>query len=394
MAIPRADSYSAASGATVYGGRFILPAWIPALNTIASAPEVNSFASIDPGDSPPNGWSYNVGGTLLSNHWNTVIDDFSGGVYNPYLGLKGSMIYNGGGHSATNWGGIVRFDIATLTYSIVVGGTLNAYPIDETNQEYADGNPASAHTYDVLAIVGPEAGYSQGALVTPFLAAATIEGNSSNSVHLFDFAHPELGWVRKASHAAGYSLYVTVVSAYDADLGRIWWMGSANEVGYQPYFDIATNTQNKVYLSGALSPPYFAPDAACMRYDSARKILILVYVASGVRHIAYFNTQSPASGWTIATLSTPFPTPTNIGFAFDKVPDGNYLCYNAQTPGVLNRITVPSVLTDAWQIGTLSYSGTALDAGYVLGKRWSYVPSLLSFICKISASSAHKVIRI
>ena len=135
-----------------------------------------------------------------------------------------------------------------------------------------------------------------------------------------------------------------------------------------------------------------------MRYDSVRKLLILVDVPSGgstTRRVQYFDTTNPTAGWAIATLSTPFPdTSTGQGFAFDRIPDGTYLCnVNADTSKIY-RLAVPATLTDAWTVSQVTYTGSTLISAYVLGKRWSYIPPLQSIVCKPTAASPHQIYRV
>jgi len=380
-----------------------LPYWVPAANTVATIPEANTFASINPGESAANGWSYNISGVSNGSiGFAKIINDFSGGVYNPYLGAKGSIIYHGGGHAATNWNGIVAFDLDTLLYSIWMGGTTNAYTADTVNCEYADGQPMSPHSYDTLAIIGPEAGYSKGALITPIRVAAAFESYNSTAVHLFDFNNPGIKWTRLAADNAAFPKIAGAAAAYDPDLGRVWWVCNTHQSGYQQYFDLADNTQKKVTLTFALSLQEPSADSLTLRYDSARHILVLIYVRSSapsVRRVYYLDTTNPTTGWVAATLSgATLPAPTaGLAFAFDREPSGTYICYSKGDPTKLHRLALPAVLTDPWVVTEITPAGAAfatLSTGTLLGKRWSYVPALESIVCKFTATAAHQIYKV
>jgi hypothetical protein len=405
MASPVARAYTAASGASIYGGRFGLPAWVPAANTLASIPEANTFASINPGNSPANGYSYNYLGQLLGDMslgWAKVINDYSGGVYNPYFspsgGGLGCLVFHGGGHSATNWNGIAVFDLNTQLYSIVLGGSLNIAPFDSVNAEYADGSPASPHSYDCLELLGPEAGYAKGALISVIRMAAEMSASvNSTAIHLYDFNAPGLGWVRKVAHTAmPANTSAGGAAAYDRDLNRVWWVSNGNQLGYQPYYDIALNQQKYVTTSYAASPPDSSPDSRVMRYASARKLLLLTSVnaAGTVQRLHYLDTTNPTSGWTIATLSTPLPTVTALGSGMDMAGDGSYYLYQRSDLSNLYRFVIPAVLTDPWAVSQIAFVGSALPAIRVLGKRFSYISALQSFVAKVTAATAPIIYRV
>lgn len=373
-----------------------LPAWVPAPNTVGVIPEANSFASIDPGSSGPNGWSYNQAGVFFPKIWNKIIDDYSGGVYNPHLGIKGSMIYHGGGHAASNWNGIVAFDLDTLLYSIWMGGCTNCYPL-QANGEYADFQPASPHSYDVLQIVGPEAGYPKGALITAVTLAAAFESTGTNAVHIFDFAHPELKWVRLSDENPAFARVPGGTAAYDPYLNRVWWVVNSHQLGYQQYFDLSLKKHVKVVLGYTNSVQGGEAGSHQMRYHAGRKLLVRTDFPSNfsVRRVWYFDTMNPSLGWAQATLGgTPFPVPAGEAFALSEAPDGSYICYSRLTRSTLYRLSIPTTLTDPWPVTSITPAGALLDTAAVIGGRWSYVPALQSIVCKFAGASVHQIYRL
>ena len=59
----------------------------------------------------------------------------------------------------------------------------------------------------------------------------------------------------------------------------------------------------------------------------------------------------------------------------------------------LYRLTIPATLTDPWTVTAITPAGVTLGTAYVLGKRWSYIPALQSFVCKFTGATAHQIYR-
>ena len=387
------------------------PAWLPAGNTVATVPEANTFASINPGESPLGGYTYSGGGTAFPlgtpaapQGWYRIINDYSGGTFNPHYqhtpGVYGCMVFHGGGHSATNWNGIAIFNFNDLKYYIVCPGSLSCYPGNPQTCEYADGQPASPHSYDVMDVLGPEAGYPKGAVITVHRGGAFVENQfPTASVHLFDFNNQSLKWQRLYnSGAAGWADAFDIghSSAYDYDLRRIWWCGQGNQVSYMPYFDLADNAQKKATItSTANSSPNSNPDSKTMRYFGQRQLLIMsdtVSYGNTTRRIFYFNTMNPSAGWTQATLSTPFPA--DWGFGFDYVPSiGKFVCFLSQDPAAMYTLEVPAVLTNPWTVTRILVASGAFNAAYVIGKRFAYSPVIGGIVYKAAGATTMKVYR-
>lgn len=376
-----------------------LPSWVPTTsNTLANVPELNTYMSLAPTvDSPPGGWSYNYLGNLASEsrtlQFGKVIDDFSGGVYNPYLGALGSFIFHGGGHAATRWNGVVVYDVATQLYSVWMAASDVCDPLDHANTEYADGQPMSAHTYDSCVIIGPEAGYPKGALLTPIrMAAEPFYSDSSTAAHLFDFNNPGAKFVRLAA-SNGWGISPGGAAAYDPDLGRVWWVMNQNKNGYQEYFDLSDHTQKRYMFGGyppSLGPP--EPNTQHMRYDKARKLLICTYTLSGTstRNVSYLETTNLAAGWKEATLSTAIPAGNG---SFDKAGNGWYYMITTGDAGRLWRFQVPATLSDTWTAEPITPAGAAINSNNIMGKRFSYVPALDAIMFKAKSGVSHQIYR-
>lgn len=384
-------------GEVIAAGRFRLPSWVPAKNTISTLIEANTFRSVNPGAAPGlNGWDRNASGVLIggmSYIFDGTIDAFSGGVFNPWLGSKGSIHYCGGGHSVSNGCWIITYDIADKTYTLTIGGSTNCYPVSVVNGEYADGSPVSIHSYDLLSVIGPESGYPLGALVIPFANGGTVEANVTCSAsHLFDFANQGDGWIRFAENNTGILATDASCSAYDPDLNRVWWLRAGNNLPTTSFLDITAKAQAAIGITNKI--PSSDTNSLSLRYDRERKLLIHTNSPTdrSVRRVYYMDTTSAGTGFRQATLSAALPTPSaGLGFSFDRIPDGSYLC-NAQ--GRIFRLVVPASLTNMWEVTEITYSGDELNQTYMHGKRWSYADSVECFMWKAESGDAHQAYRV
>jgi hypothetical protein len=137
MAAPRADSYTAASGATVGGGRFVQPTWL------AGKP-LNEWFEI-PGST--------IAGTVTASGVLTaaIFHDYSGIV--PFSGTK--LMAFGGGHGGQSDNTVASFDLMTGTAWTVArqptpaGQRVLASNGDTTLDKFwwADGAPNPPHAY-------------------------------------------------------------------------------------------------------------------------------------------------------------------------------------------------------------------------------------------------------
>lgn len=101
----------------------------------------NTFNDIDPG----------LGGSWGNPGWEGLLISWNGGVFNPWLGSKGSMCFYGGGHGDWHGPQMVRFDIATRTWSI----HNTVYPTGTYSEPasgfFSDDSPSPAHNYNQYA---------------------------------------------------------------------------------------------------------------------------------------------------------------------------------------------------------------------------------------------------
>jgi hypothetical protein len=209
MASPVADSYSAASGATIYGGRSGgLPAWVPAAGVRANA-SLNQISDVYPAIELR-------GGT----HYSGILNAWCSTVYAKDLGQYGSILVSGGGHQDYLYNEVYRYDIAsrqwarfadpipfTIPVSVTYGtqGTsqadgdhagngvsdlvYNEYWTDDTKSAVLTGRWCPTHTYgQILHVPGSAVGNTNGWLVTL--------GNFGMQCHKVDLDSPTAGWSR------------------------------------------------------------------------------------------------------------------------------------------------------------------------------------------------------
>jgi hypothetical protein len=149
-----------------------LATWIPAPGEVRTLQTSNTFLSLR-GNFLPK-WDYAFG---------KIIDDFSGGVYNPYWGRLGAMVFHGGGHSSTYDNSVLILDYNDLAFKRLSQSSPESSFTHMGNDplfnrvacEYADGQPGAGHTYDTLAILPPEHGGS---------VAGSLIRVSSHAVHV------------------------------------------------------------------------------------------------------------------------------------------------------------------------------------------------------------------
>lgn len=178
MATAVADTYSAASGATLYGGRTSgVPAWLEALAPRQWAKLGNGLAAIDPRwDSAVNPL-YIADGSVRPpwgmSDWNiSGIFAYSGGCMDP----DGTTFYQwGGGHGDSGNNGVYALDLhlSTPTWraerhpagSIGNWDGVNALGFDGLDSSvdvYYNGEPRSAHTYNGPIVAEGKMWSSQG----------------------------------------------------------------------------------------------------------------------------------------------------------------------------------------------------------------------------------------
>lgn len=392
----------------IVGGRLLVPAWVPARGVMADVPEVNSFLSAKPV------WTQQLSSAgspvqISDFYWNTIINDFSGGAFNPYWspsgGDAGCMLFYGGGHSATNFNGIVAFDFSTLQYSVVYLGTSgeNMYPVNTTTAQYADGQPGASHTYDIPVVIGPSAGYPLGALIiVAQMAAFSAESANSNSVFLFDFNNQAAGWQAKFVPATDVSWGAGGAAAWDSTNNRVYWIINGNQGWQHFHFNLETNTQVVQSLAEGYRRLQAIDDHQILGFDAERGVIIAADVSTDrlSRRLYWMdvNDASTEKRWNAVTLSADFGDGLFGGLLMAKDTHlGVWCCISSTQQGFVHYMRPPTNLSDPWVFTKrpVSFSdGYNPDLSFgVTGKRWSYAPKLRSFVLKSLAAQPIRVYR-
>lgn len=377
-----------------------MPDWVPTHGSeIGTINTANSFLSQN---ANLDSWGY---------AFRKIVDDYSGGVFNPYWGQLGAMVLHGGGHSATFDNSVVILDLNDQTFKRLSDPTpsnngtnwistsglqQNVDPAFNTTYcEYGDGQPGSAHTYDTLAILPPEdGGAACGSLIR--VASFAVHVNMSRNTgwsHRFDFSSTGMRggkWNRVSVNGVLGNLYAGACSAYDSRRKRFWWTcGLSSNPSVIRYLDAVTGEQRAIqYARGARLAPPASPDSPTMRYESIRDILVLTCTVGNQFVMAFLRCASPELGWVVPSLSGGIPAQSGASHPFDIVADlDKFVLLSAADSSAVYDIVPPSDPVQPWFVTRRPVGGTQISTAHVAGKRWSYVPSVKSFVWMARSSS-------
>jgi hypothetical protein len=320
-----------------------------------------------------------------------IIDDYSGGVFNPYWGAKGCMVFHGGGHAATDDNSVVILDLNDLTFKRLSTPTMDAAaweksPLLEPYGEYADGQPGACHSYDNLGILPPDAGGAANGSLIRVQSQAVEYHRSVNTdwSHRFDMV---IGQERQ--HSGRWTRWVGSTmkpfnpggcSAYDSKRKRFWYLGG---LGYsQPttvrYLDVSTATKSEAPV--ATPAPSSGADAPIMRYDVERDVLLLSVARNDGRAGVWWARPWNHEGWVDSRLELPKQTNAST-VPFDLVTDtGRYAFLTRADAGAVFEVDIPRDVREQWSITRRPVAGGAIAQAWVVGKRWSYAPALKAFV--------------
>jgi hypothetical protein len=338
-------------------------------------------------------------GTALpgwDSRFGTIIDDFSGGVYNPHWGPLGAMVFHGGGHASTYDNSVVILDYNDLTFKRLSQASpatsfnhMHGDPLfNRTTCEYADGQPGAGHTYDTLAILPPEdGGAAAGSLVRVSSHAVHVAISCDTGwAHRFDMQPGMTSgtWSRWSNNAPTRYLAPGACSAYDAGRKRFWWI--ANLSSLPPlirYLDVASREQREVAFSAGAQPaPAAQPDSMTLRYDPLRDLLVLSATVGDQLALAYLRCAAPESGWLAVKLSAPIPSRGGWSHPFDYVPASDrYVMLAPADVRSVYELKIPSAPAETWTVTRRAFGGDqTIPVAYVAGKRWSYAPAAGAFL--------------
>jgi len=398
LALPWVDVACAAQSSP--SAESVVPNWVPVRGgDTKSVATTNSFQSQN---GKLAGWEYAFG---------KIIDDYSGGVYNPYWGPFGAMVFHGGGHSATFDNSVVILDLNDRTFKRLsnptpggnganwIATTGNRHQADPafnlTYCEYGDGQPGAAHTYDTLAILPPaDGGAPFGSLIRVSSYAVHVNmSRNTGFAHRFDFhstAMRDGKWHRWSVNGPTSGVMPGACSAYDPLRKRFWWIsGLSSAPPMVRYLEVSTQKQQEIrFTGGARVAPAANPDSATMRYDPVRDTLVLTCTVDAKLVLAFLRCESPERGWVVARLSAGIPAVPGASHPFDFVAETDkfVLLSGADTSAVYD--IVPSQeLTYPWRVTRRPVVGVSIPRAYVAGKRWSYSAAVKSFVWMARSSS-------
>jgi hypothetical protein len=357
-----------------------LPLWVPRPGELKVIPTKNTFESQNP--HIPE----------FASEFHRIVDDFSGGVYNPYWGTLGCMVFHGGGHAATNDNSVVILDYDDLTFKRLSKPSLKAGDVDNVSGEYSDGQPGAAHTYDALAIAPPSDDAPAGTLVTPMRMAIGYHASVDS-----DFAHHmTLARGQERAHSARWRrlaksdlapLTPGGCCAYDTKRRRIWYTNAASQ-SHIRVIDLAKSAHQQIGIGKPTGET--GPDAMTMRYDAQHDVLVLSAVREdGLARLMWLECATPSVGWRAAKISMDLPKHKYAAsMPFDYVPELNrYVLLGTADREAVYEIEIPPNITELWRVTRRAFTGeVSIPVAYVSGKRWSYAPAAKAFLWLAAAN--------
>jgi len=304
MATPTATSYSAAHGATIYGGRSApsgIPAWVPALGTVAdislNTPQDVGAQVVGPPNATINGFCRSWGGMAFA----------------PWWGRYGRMVTGAGGHGDGSLNSLLGLDLETRLFYIERNSCQVYHAADNyvgdasTGWMWADtggvnvqvGEPFTSHFYGFQIALPPSAiaGSTNGWLFTPGRGSVAEGGQrSTGQAHKYPLgsggAWTMHGTPLSRGPAHGPSLY-------DPKRGRVLHFGDSQGSAQQifPYIDLATQAV------GSITTGYVYGFQQMAGYHSAADCYLLARFTAGT---LTFNVIDPVT----LAMTAPVPTGT------------------------------------------------------------------------------------
>ena len=406
---PLADAAAATAPATTIEPGTVTPAgagWVPQPGELAIVRAANSWTDIDP--CPQNNCGFRYG---LGSEWHKVINDYSGGVYNPWWGELGALMFFGGGHSATNDNSVAMLDFNDLRFKLAADPSRNVTGINrasaptfpgfdtEHGEYFSDGKPASGHTYDTLVMLPPEVGGAPyGSLLRPFGSAQhVVMARNSYWAHKLDLnvRNIEAPEIRRANEWSRFSVNgdqrftgAGGCAAYDERRQRVWWFAAPSAFRYKIcYTDIATRQQLAVPYRGTealfeISRPImqYLPRADWLAAIGPYKDAVVGYT---------FDPDQPG-GWTRIAFSQPIPFDPARATPWVYVPElDRIILFTAADRGAVYEIEIPASRADNWQVTRRPFANgaqLAYPAPFV-GKRFAWSSALRCIVYKPLAAT-------
>lgn len=408
MATPRSYSYTALSGGTVRGGivsTVSLPTWVPAAGEITTLTVANGKLT--------NTWASQVAAYYSAFYDVMVCNDYSGGVLNPYFGTYGAVMFEGGGHAASNNNTVMQLELGATTCTFKrltnpsnVSETISNTSIIDTDWgEYlADGQPISRHSYGAHTVVGPTDG---GATYGTFWRLIVNSGGRvgvriGQTPHKIDVTAltGQMAYVRGGTKGA-----LTGPSASDATAGAPCWQahvpsqqriylttnggGAANQPIW--WYDLVTNTY--VLGTGTSRTNDNNTDTGMMLYIPSRNIILFIGNggAGGTLAIRHMDVSVSQPNW----VNTPRTISASIQLyagwsCVTWCPDNNRLIVGnvSGDANCVYEIEIPTDLNSTWtatRVGFTAGQTIPWVANNCYGK-WTYNSKTKSIVYMPTAS--------
>ena len=384
-----------------------LPAWVPSPGRVAIMPMLSpavpsgavaaggTFGAVDP--CPSDTCSYNQPFNNLAN--SGVIDAFCGGIAAPNWGTKGGVIYHGGGHEDYGGNETYVLDIGRQCFlrldnpSIVPEFTNGQNDTVNDFNELSDGQPASTHSYDNLAVIPPTlGGGAQGTLLRAISQACGQESEHTGYSHAFNLSNPTARWSRFSGNNYHDNPLPGGACALDTKRGRVWQFCTNHHASYG-YLTLST----KLWFRKDFLPRSFGavhPDGMAVVYHPVRDCVVELVrpkVDGVFSNFRFFRLDcaTPDEGhrW-VTTGGDTLPNCYCMGIDYCEANGKLYAIFNGDS-GAVYEIDVPADPAATWTVTRLPLDG---DAGAVAAatnsfaqgntkyKRFAYCRHVKSFV--------------
>lgn len=376
MATPVNDSYSAASGGVIAGGRYHIPTWVPPVGSIADV-ALNTM--------------YDVRGTGTKTAG--VLDDWCGIAYAPEYGEYGSLIGHGGGHSDSQENGIYRYDIATRTWTKIKGDA-SSYPQGDTYNadpttgwmwqadgvSLQSGEPFATHNYAFLMTLPStaKAGAPNGWLFTPGRASMPNGGSrGTNQSHKFALGVDSV-WSLEGSPLLFPARHSWGI--YDPVRNRV--VVAYGDFAYRKLYtlDIATGTSGSLDFS---ADPFVLGYYQVGKYNALHDLYMYVRWQSGTTLNLGVIDPVPATARHYQPSVTGTPPASSVEGSWEWVEEWqSFVLFQSDSNTVYTLKAPANPRTGTWTWGSQTITGTVRPS--LLDRpsytRIRYVPQLDGFM--------------
>lgn len=376
------------SGPAIHGG---LPAWVPALNTLAAIAPLG-ISAVDPGTGAwdPQGTGNN---SAVYSAWNS-------GTYAPDYGTYGAFVVVGGGDH-DRWGNdvyLLDLNAGTPVWARIINPSSKAADsanFDTAHGEYSDGTPGVGHTYGAISYLPPSmGGGTKGSLIQPVATYYKDSLFSTGTAHRADL---NLGaWFRASNNQCASPQE----STWCLDTTRSRFVGF--NTGGSP-----TNTPLRLLdtFSGGVGVHSDAPmhvdftlgSDACCEYDPVRD-MILGYGADETPALRLRAWTFPNYTRTDLAMNGSLPLCGGAGFCYCSDLDCFFMLNPNPVVGsqqIIYKIT-PNSLANPWTITPITMAGVTV-AGSSLNGMWGrlrYASKIKSLIFGFTSSTPTYVYRV